>query len=257
MSWRIFMQLIRRDMLVFRKVYTGKIIDILLTFVIWVLVFGYFVPEMGSEPGYGLFIMVGAIASFGIFDLIGQSGTMINDIQGNRTISYLLMLPISSSMIFTYAAISWALQSFFIAIPLYFVGKGLFWTQFDLGQITWYQLGLVLITVNVFFGFFALWIVSMLHKVIDLSRIYFRFLNPLFIFGCYFYTWRVAYELSPWIGFVSLIDPLCYVMEISRAALVGQKGYLPFWASFSALWGFIILFGLHAIKRLKRLLDCL
>ncbi|MCH9633252.1 MAG: hypothetical protein S4CHLAM6_16050 [Chlamydiae bacterium] len=257
MSWKIFIQLIKRDMLVFKKVYLGKLLDVSLTFVFWVLVFGYFVPKMGAETNYGLFIMVGAIASFGIFDLIGQSGTMINDIQGNRTISYLLMLPISSRLVFCYAAISWSIQSFLLALPLYFVGKALFWSQFSLRNITWYQLGIVFITVNIFFGFFALWIVSVLHKVTDLSRIYFRFLNPLFIFGCYFYTWRVAYDLSPWIGYVSLIDPFCYIMEISRVALIGQSGYLPFWASFCALWAFIIIFGLHATKRLKRILDCL
>ncbi len=256
MFLRIFFQLLRRDLVVFRKEYPGKLIDMLITFVVWTVVFGYFVPSMGMVSGYGLFIMVGAIASFGVFDIIGQSSIVINDIQGDRTISYLLLLPISSTAIFSYIAVSWALQSLMIALPLYFVGKILFWEQFDLSHVTWYQLFLMMITVNTFFGFFGLWIVSALHKVRDISRIYFRFINPLFIFGCYFYTWRVAYDLSPVIGYLSLIDPFCYVMEISRAAIIGQEGYLPFWFSFGALWVFIFACGFHATRRLRRHLDC-
>lgn len=254
--WKIFLQLLRRDMTLFKKQYPGKFFDMLITFTVWTVVFGYFVPEMGANPEYGLFIMVGAIASFGVFDIIGQSGLLINDISGDRTISYLLLLPIPSFMVFSYVATSWALQSLLIAIPLYFVGKALFWKQFVLTNITWYQLGLALITVNSFFGFFGLWVVSILHKVHDLSRIYFRFINPLFLFGCYFFTWQAACKISPWIGYATLLDPFSYVMEISRAALIGQGNYLPFWASFSALWGFSIVLGLHATKRLKKLLDC-
>jgi ABC-2 type transport system permease protein len=243
--------------LVFRRDYFGKFLDILITFTTWVVVFGYFVPQMGSESGYGLYIMVGAIASFGIFNIIGQSGVLINDIQGDRTISYLLILPVSSNVVFIYRALSWSIQSFFITIPLYFVGKALFWSQLNLLQINWVQLGVALITVNLFFGFFALWLVAMLYKVVDLNRVYFRFINPLFILGCYFYTWKAAFGISPWVGYVSLIDPFCYVMEISRAAILGPQDYIPFWASFAALWGFILVLGLHATKRLTRILDCL
>jgi len=257
MIWRIFYQLIKRDLLVFSRDYPGKFFDILITFTTWVVVFGYLVPQMGSDTGYGLYIMVGAIASFGIFNIIGQAGVLITDIQGDRTIAYLLTLPISSNLVFFYRAISWSIQSFFITVPLYVVGKGLFWTQLDLSLVNWVQLGVALVTVNIFFGFFALWLVAMLHKVIDLNRVYFRFINPLFILGCYFYTWQSAYEISPWIGYVSLIDPFSYVMEISRAAILGPAGYIPFWISFAALWGFVVLLGMHATKRLKRILDCL
>lgn len=257
MCWKIFFQLIRRDLVVFRKEYFGKITDMLITFIGWVVVFGYFVPSMGMEPSYGVFIMVGAIASFGIFDIIGQSSVLISDIQGDRTISYLLLLPISSAAIFCYVAVSWALQSLMLAIPLYLSGKIIFWEQFDLRLITWHKLFLAMVTVNLFFGFFALWIVSILHKVRDISRIYFRFLNPLFIFGCYFYTWQVAYDLSPVVGYITLLDPFCHVMEISRTAIIGQEGHLPFLLTFGVLWIFIFACGFHATRRLRRLLDCI
>lgn len=255
MTRRIFCQLIKRDLIIFVKDYPGKFLDILITFVFWVLIFGYFIPE--AVEGYGLFIMVGAVSSFGIFNIIGQSGVLINDIQGDRTISYLLALPISSRTVFMYRAVSWAIQSFFITLPLYVFGKALFWTQLDLSQILWVKLCVAIIISNVFFGFFSLWLVSVLYKIIDLNRVYFRFINPLFLMGCYFYSWKSVYKMSNWIGYVSLIDPFCYIMEISRAAVLGQEGYIPFWTSFIALCIFIVVLGMHATSRLKRILDCL
>ena len=175
MNWSIFFSLIQRELCLFRREYIGKITDILITFIVWVVVFGFFVPQMGTESNYGVFIMVGAIASFGIFDVIGQTGQMITDIQNDRTVSYLLLLPIRTFYVFCYRALSWGIQTLLIAIPMFFLGKLLFWKEVPLSQVNWTQLAISLVVINLFLGFFSLWLVSMLHKVRDLNRIYFRF----------------------------------------------------------------------------------
>ncbi|MBS0622558.1 MAG: hypothetical protein JSR80_06335 [Verrucomicrobia bacterium] len=257
MTFRIFSQLLRRDLVVYRKEYGGKLFDMMITFGMWVIVFGYFTPLMGMQATYGVFIMVGSITSMGIFDIIGQAGSLIMDIKGDRTISYLLLLPIRSWLIFSYFAISWAIKSALLAIPLYIAGKLIFWNQFDLSLVSWHQLVMGFLVCNLFFGTFALWIVSIFHRVSDVGRLYFRFLNPLFILGCYFFTWEAATTLSPAIGYLCLIDPISYVMEGMRAAILGPSGYLPFWVSFAALCAFIALLGTHACRRLRKQLDCL
>lgn len=254
---RIFAQLIRRDLVVFRKKYIGKMIDMLITFVVWVTVFGYLLPLLGMESNYGIFIMVGAIASFGIFDVIGQASEVIFDIQGDRTISYLLLLPLPSFAIFSYMVVSWAIQSALIALPLYLIGKLIFWDTFILGDITWHHLIPAFVTVNLFFGSFALWIIAALPNLRDVTRLYFRFINPLFLLGCYFTPWATYFKISPAIGYLLLLDPLSHVMEIMRASIIGQSGYLPFWLSFCALWVFIFACTAHATRRLRRQLDCL
>jgi ABC-2 type transport system permease protein len=257
MFWRIFSQLIRRDLVIYRKEYAGKILDMLITFIVWNTVFGYLMPSMGTRAGYGVFIMVGAVTSFGIFEIIGKASNLINDMRGDRTISYLLLLPIPTYTIFCYIAISWAIQSMLAAIPLFFVGKALFWEQFDLGNITWWRLLLAFLSTQLFYGFFALWVSSAMIRIRDLTSIYFRFLNPLFIFGCYFFPWETAFKLSKTFGVIVLFDPLTYVMEIMRASVLGQEGFLPFWLSFGVIWVFSAACGSHAIRRLKRHLDCL
>lgn len=255
MRFRIFCQLIRRDLEVFKRDFAGRFLDLLITFVAWVIIFGYFVPQ--GKGDYGLFIMVGAIASFGVFNIIGQCGVLITDIQTDKTISYLLALPISSRTVFIYRAVSWALQSFCLTVPLYIAGKALFWSQLDLNVVNWVQLAVSIITVNIFYGFFSLWLVGVLHKIVDLNRVYFRFINPLFVFGCYFVSWETTHKISKGLGGAVLADPFTYVMEISRAAVLGQSGYIYFWYSFAVLCGFILLCATDATRRLKKILDCI
>ena len=75
------------------------------------------------------------------------------------------------------------------------------------------------------------------------------------MFGAYYYSWQSAYAFSPVFGYISLVDPLVYIMEGTRSAVLGPEGYLPFWICMTTLWCFIFAFGYFACKRLKRRLD--
>ncbi|MBM3184388.1 MAG: hypothetical protein FJZ64_03690 [Chlamydiae bacterium] len=81
-------------------------------------------------------------------------------------------------------------------------------------------------------------------------------INPIFMFGAYFYTWVSLEKLSPTFAWITLINPIVYVLEGMRSAALGQEGHLPFWVCFFSLWGFIFVFASHAIYKLKRRLDC-
>ncbi len=102
--------------------------------------------------------------------------------------------------------------------------------------------------------YFYLIFLTVLPNLRDVTRLYFRFINPLFLLGCYFTPWITYYKISPAIGYLLLLDPLSYVMEIMRASIIGQTGYLPFWLSLAALWVFIIACTTHATRRQ---LDCI
>lgn len=57
------------------------------------------------------------------------------------------------------------------------------------------------------------------------------------------------------IGYITLLNPLTYIMEGNRSAALGPSEYIPFWISF-ALWLFILLCAGDGIRRLKKRLDC-
>lgn len=253
---RIFFQFMRKDLTSFRRIYFGKFFDTCFLFFTNVVVFAYFMPKLGLESNYGSFILIGAIASFGLFDIIAQVGELIFDIEGDKTIEYSLSMPLPSWAVFGQLAARWALNTFLLCTPLFLVGKIILWDQFDLGKIHLGKLLLIFPTICLFFGIFSLWLTSVIEKLNSLSSLFLRFINPLFMFGGYFFTWQASYELSPLIGYAILCNPMIYVMEGMRAATLGQEGYLPFWISFGALWGFNLLLGVIGITKLKKRLDC-
>ncbi len=251
-----FYQLIRRDLFVFRGEYWGRLIDICLMLATTVLVFRYFMPFFGLDTNYGPFILVGGVASFGFFEVIGRVGQLIADLEGERTITYTMTLPLPSSLILCYFGVSWAIQSMLVSSLLLPLGKLLLFTEFDLEKISFFKLGLIFLMSHLFYGFFALWVASLTQYISSLSHLFIRVINPIYMFGAYFYSWQAAYQLSPVVGYLSLLNPLVYVMEGMRAAILGQQGYLPFWFSFFMLFLFTILCGYKAVGRLKLRLDC-
>lgn len=254
---RIFWQLLRRDLLVFRSEYGVKLFDTCILFATNVIVFSYFMGGEGLGPDYGSFFVIGAIASFGLIEIVGKVSVLIADIDGPRTIAHTLIMPIRSFWVFAYIGLFWALTSILLSAPLFLLGKLLLFDRFDLSQMNYLKLIPMYITVSLFFGFFALWLTSLIRGMEAINALWLRIIAPIWMFGAYFYSWHSVFETSALIGYLSLLNPMVYVMEGTRAAALGQEGYLPYWASFGALWVFILACWGHAVVRLRRRLDCL
>lgn len=255
-SWSVFSQLLRRDLLAFRREFGTKFFDTLILFFTNVVVFGYFMQLEGAHAGYAAFFVVGAIASFGFVEIVGKVGVLMADLQGDKTISHTMVMPIKTEWVFCYIGVSWAMTSALLSIILFPVGKLLVFQGLDLSNISYWRLVIMFITINCFFGFFALWLSGVLKDISSLNSLWLRYIAPMWMFGGYTYSWEAAYQMNHIIGTVSLINPMLYVMEGMRAAMLGQAGYLPFWGCFFALWGFIVVCTWHAIRRLKKRLDC-
>lgn len=155
LSLHIFLQLLRKDLLSFRREYISKLIDTLLFFFSNVLVYSYFMPYQGLSENYASFFVVGAIASFGLIEVVGKVSIFMADLEGERAISQIIIMPIRSEMIFAYLAVFWAVTSALLAVFLFPIGKLLLLHRFDLEKISYFKFFIMFITVNLFFGFFC------------------------------------------------------------------------------------------------------
>lgn len=254
---KCFFELIRREMVVFSKVIVGKYIDSGIMLITGVLVFSYFMGEFGLSKNYGAFILVGSIASFGFFEVVNRVADLIQDLNGDRVICNFLILPLPSTLVFCSIAVGWAISSSLITIFLFPLGKLILFNRFDLSNMSLWRFFLMFFTFNIFYGFFALWIASLVKHMRDLGWLWCRIINPLYMFGCYFFLWSATYAMSPLIGYLHLLNPIVYVMEGARAAILGQEGYLPFYLCEGVLVFLIFIFGWHGIKRLKERLNCI
>ena len=98
-------------------------------------------------------------------------------------------------------------------------------------------------------------IASFVKNLAAIEHVWLRFILPLWFFGGTQFSWQTIYNIAPYIGYLTLLDPLVYVMEGMRAAVLGQEGNLPFWLCVAVLWVLTVVFGWWAIKRLKTRLD--
>ncbi len=256
-SFLVFLQLLKRDLRAFSREYPAKLFDTAFLFFTNMIVFAYLMPKQGLDPQYGVFLMIGAIASFGLIEVVGRVSILLSDIDGERAISQTLILPVSANAVFCYIAIYWAISSMLLSVLLFPLGKLLLWNRFDLEAVSLIRLIPIYLSANIFFGFFALWLTSILRGMEGLNTLWMRVINPLWMFGAYFYSWHASFELSPTIAYISLVNPMVYIMEGMRAATLGQEGYLSYGVCLLTIWGFIIVCGTHATRRLKKRLDCI
>jgi hypothetical protein len=255
-SSKVFLQLMKRDLTIFFRDYRNKFIDMVIVFSNNVLIFGYFMSGHGLSDNYGPFLLIAAIGSFGLIEIVGKVALFLSDLEGDRAISQLLIMPIPSWAVFIYMALFWAISAALLSILLFPAGKLLLWERFDLSLISYLKLIPIFITGNLFFGAFALWLSSVISGLSSLNALWLRYVVPLWMFGTYFFSWHDAYVLNPWIGGILLLNPIVYVIEGMRSATLGPEGYLPYWVSLIALWIFIGVLTTHAIHRLKKRLDC-
>ena len=248
--------LLRRDLRIFNQTFWGKFVNICFMMATMIIAFSYFLPAQGLRAGYGPFVLVGVIAQVGFYDIMSKVTQLIIDMEGDKTILHTLSLPLPSWLVFFQIGLSWSLNSLIISAILFPLGKLFLFFQFDLSAINYLNLLPIAVINNMFFGFFALWITSIIKNMASLGNLFPRIINPLFMFGCFMYSWQTAFTMSPILGYLSLSNPLVYVMEGMRAAILGQDGSLPFWYSFGALTLFTLFFAWDGIRRLQRRLDC-
>jgi ABC-2 type transport system permease protein len=251
-----FCALMQRDLVIFFATCKDRLINALVWGILTVIVFEYIMPEMGMQ-GMGSFMASGAIASWGFAEVTENISRFIADLEGERSISYYLTLPIPQWAVFVRLALSNAFQALFIAaffIPLF---KLILWHSFPLDQLAPFKFTLIFLVTHLFYGFFSLCLGAQIKSLDLMGNVWMRIVFPLWWVGCYQFTFKALHQAHPWIAYVNLLNPIVYIFEGTRAALIGQEGYLNFWLCFIVLTVMTIIVALFGIKKLQKRLDCL
>ncbi len=256
LSLRTCIRLIWRDMVVFLPGFNGRLINGALWAGITIIVFQY-IGFGDASISLGLFMACANAISWGFFEVMENVSRLISDLQGERSITYALTLPLPQWMVFFRIAISNALQGMAIAIFILPMAKVLLWNNFCLDQMCLYKFLIIFVLSHLFYGFFSLWLASMVKNLEAIGDVWMRVVFPLWFLGGYQFTWASFVAKSPALAYLNLLNPLLYCMEGVRAAVMGQEGYLPFWWCCAALVFFTTLVGTVGTIKMKQKLDCL
>lgn len=254
-SLSTFGWLLWRDILVLKRNLPHRILDAMVWSGTNILISNYILPAFNVEAKFGLLIWVGTIVTMAFFESGYAAQEFVTDRAGNSHIGYLLTLPLPSWLVLVRLACSVAINCACLSIFMLPLGKFILQNKLDLSSLSIIKFTLIFIVINLFCGFFALWLFSWAPSTSRFSEIWRRVVNPLWAFGGYQFTWLVFYNAFPRLSFLILLNPLTYAFEGLRVAVLGQTGFISFWFSFFMLTLYTLVLGLCGIKWCKKLLD--
>jgi len=254
---RIYLALMHRDLLIFMHSYPDYFVNITLWIIFDVGVFAYIMPYFGLQGNFGTMILASVIASLGIFEAMYNAESFVADLDSERQITYDLALPIPSLVVFLQRASLYSTRMIFLSFFVLPIGKLLFWHKIDLSHFSLGYFLIVFVVAHCLYGFLALWLISFLKNIDSMRNIWIRLIMPLWVLGGYQFSWQAMHNIAPWLGYAMLANPIIYVTEAFRTAIMGQTGYINFWYCIMAMCIFSVFFAIRGTQLLKKRLDCL
>ncbi|MBY0109548.1 MAG: ABC transporter permease [Candidatus Babeliaceae bacterium] len=246
--------LIWSDLTVYRQTIIDKIIDVGIWAGLTVLVTGYVMPYFGLV-NFGPFQFGGIIAAVGLFEMYASVVDFVSDLEGDRAINYNLTLPIPSAL----ALMSKSAYYFLVYASLTFamlpIGYLCVWGQLPLMQVSYGKLILAIFFQCMFYACFILWASSMINNMAHLGRVWNRCIFPMWLMGGFQFSWLALYSVLPALAYINAINPMIYITESTRVALLGQTGYADFWLCLVAIAGFSAICFAMGVRNLKKRLD--
>lgn len=251
----VFKELLFTDLRAFKNVIKDKLIDLFIWISTVTAVTSYLMPLFGLEVEFGPFTLVGLAASAGLFELFPAVMNMISDFENDQVIAYYMTLPIASWLVFMRAIVYYAISSAALGTLVLPVGNLFLRNPIALTEIHIIKFITIFLLMNMFYGAFTLFIASYVKNMLRVGSVWMRIVYPLWFLGGFQFSWYALHSVSKSLAYLDLINPITYIMEGLRAAVLGQEGYMSFWICILMLALCTIFCSYVGIVRLKRRLD--
>lgn len=247
--------LILADLLCFKQTFFDKVIDVSIWVVLTMVVTSYIMPYFGLSRDFGVFQLAGIIAAIGLFELYANVVELVSDFEGNKTINYSLTLPIPSWLAILSKSAYYFIIYVFLSLLMVPIGKLTLWHQFDLTQINYFKFFLSVIMQNMFYACFVIWVSSIVANMAHMGSVWARCIFPMWFMGGFQFSWIALHKAMPHAAYINLLNPMIYITEAGRVAIIGQTGYINFWLCLLAIAFFSLLSFALGIRNLKKRLD--
>jgi ABC-2 type transport system permease protein len=248
--------MIHADLLMFKQVYPNKLIDYLIYISITTLVTSYLLPTLGTSAKLGLFTLATTAGVSGLLETYPQVASMISDLDGKRAITFDIGLPMPSWMVFLKMMLTCSIQNMLMGIFILPIGLICIPQQFDASVFSLGKFALIFTLSSLFFGAFAVYLSTFIRTMHNIDFLWTRMLFPLWFLGGYQFSWYTLLSMNKPLAYATLANPFLFIMEGTRAAILGQTGSLPFWLCVLVTAAFTLLFGTLGIRSMHKRLDC-
>lgn len=252
---RIVGYLLAADLKIFKQTIGAKIFDLLIWASSVTFASTYLLPAFGLATSYANFIVSSLAASAGLFEVFPSIAKFIHDIEGQNVTSFYLTLPLPSWMVFLRNIIFYSINTATLGFFVLPVSVLISWNRIHLPHFNWGKYIVIFIIVNIFYACASIWLASFTKNIEKIGSVWMRFVWPAWYFGGFQFSWKVLYTFNYVMGYIVLLNPMTYVLEGTRNAILGPQTMLPFAACVIMIIFFGLLFSWHGILRLKRRLD--
>jgi ABC-type polysaccharide/polyol phosphate export permease len=176
------------------------------------------------------------------------------DLQSDRYIDYQITL-LDPRLVLVERVISAAIFGFLVALPFYPSAKLILQGNMDTSATSWPSLLLILALSALVCSSFNVFIACFLTKTSQLSHLWPRCNEPLLMLGGFWVPWFVVWQFSPMLGKLALLNPLLYVTDGVRQAILGGDQFLSIRVASTGLLVFSLIFVALACCFFKRRVD--
>ncbi|GAB3555468.1 ABC-2 type transport system permease protein [Actinopolyspora lacussalsi] len=254
-SVRAFWAVLGRDVFVTGREMPSFLAQVLVQPVALLFIFGKVLGQLGyTQPGYAQILLPGMIAlnSF-LVALQNTSFPLVLDFSFSREIEDRLLAPLPITWVAVEKMLFGALRGLFAALLMFPIGLLM------LGNVAWDLSGLPFAVLCMVLGSLVGGTVGLtVGAAVPPRRINIMFaviLAPLIFTGASQFPWAQLDQLR-WFQVVCAFNPLTYVSEGMRGALLPDVPHMAPWVCLLALLGACVIFGALGIKFfLRRALD--
>ena len=219
-----------RDYVVYARWIPGFIYSYSLQYpILYGLCFGYLLPKIGMGGSAIMCVSVMAIGTilYALFTAgFGICAEFLMDFEKARTIDYKLQfmpiwLIIAQKVVFNSLFI-------FVSCVLYIpMLKLLFYNDFDISQISWAGTYAMVLMSSVFIAAFQICFACAVSSRKSIRHLWRRVNYPMIIFGGFLVPWKPMNNYSSVLGYLGLLNPVTYITEGLRRAVLGIETFFP------------------------------
>jgi ABC-2 type transport system permease protein len=232
---RVFGALLYRDVRFVLSQLPSRLLDGFFVVAVQTLAIGSFLPLLGMSPSLTGPLYIGTMTQIMFSTAFTFAFRFAFDLKTDRFIEYELTLPLPKLWVVGKIIVSFMIQLALIGLPLIFLGTIFLNKVFSLHNAHW---GL---SITMYFLTLLFYSLLFIYMAFNYSYAWFtdnawaRRLTPLFLTGSAYFTWYKLFAFNKFLAYFLLINPLTYVHEGLRAALLGQENFLPIWICIPAL----------------------
>lgn len=245
------------------KVYASRLPIFILSFsvqyaVMYGLCFGYLLPKIGmgtnATMGVPVFLIGPILYALSVISF-STNAEFLLDFERDRLIDFQLTLVPPAYIIFEKILFNTIFN--FISSSLYIPTlKLIFYNDLDLSRANWFGAYLILLLASFFVASMQMLLTCATQSRTSIRHFWRRINYPMVMLGGFLVPWTVMNAYSPKLGMLTLFNPILYITEGLRSALLD----LPYFFSVSrcalALVVAGVLFSSLALLFFRRKADC-